>query len=44
MIDTEDVRTLAAYTVLAVAIAVGALFGAVVLAVAVRLFLSLSGV
>jgi len=44
MIDSEDVRTLAAYTVLAIAMAISALFAAAVLAVAVRLFLSLSGV
>ena len=44
MIDTDDVRTLAVYTVLAVTVGAGVLFGAAVLAVAVRLFLSLSGV
>ena len=44
MIDTEDRRTLAAFAVLAFALALAALFGAAVLAVAIRLFLYLSGV
>ena len=44
MIDAEDVRTLASFVVWAVAIGACALFGAALFAVALRLFLYLSGV
>lgn len=44
MIDAEDIRTLVAYTILALALGVSVLYAAAVLAVVVRLFLYLSGV